>query len=361
MKKIILGIVIILVIVIGLVFSLKPKDISTIKVAFVSSMSGDAASWGENLKDGFNFALNEINANGGINGRLVEAVYEDDKCESATGVSVFNKVINIDKTKVIVGTVCSSVAMSVAKTTQSNDVLYIASGATSPEVPKQGDLIFRLWVSDAYEAQAIGEYAVNNLKIKSFGISYTNDNPAGQALSGNFQSTVKGLGGEVTGIESYSGKENDFKGVLTKLISKHPEALYLMALPEQTSTIINQARDLGYKGYILGYSPSLLAPDTVAQIKDKTNIYYSTPIVEKETTFWTDYKNSTGKEADSLVALGYDSLKILAPGLKKCGEDNKCIRDYLLNLKDYQSPRGKINFDQDGDLTKVNFETKQVK
>jgi branched-chain amino acid transport system substrate-binding protein len=361
MKKTIIGIIIILVIIgiVSLVY--KPRDTSTIKVAFISSLSGDAASWGENLKTGFDFALDEINSNGGINGRMIEVTYEDDKCESATGVSVFNKAINIDKAKIITGTVCSSVAMSVAKTTQANQVIYIASGATSPEVPKQGDMIFRLWVSDAYEAIAMGEYAVNNLELKTFAIAHTNDNPAGIALGENFQSTIKKLGGEITGVESYSGKEKDFKAVLTKLISKNPEALYLMALPEQTSVIINQARDLGYKGHILGYSPALLAPQTISQIKDKSKLYYSTPIVGKETNFWNDYKNKFGKEADSLVALGYDSLKILVPALEKCGENNECIKDFLLNQKDYQSPRGKINFDQDGDLTKVDFETVLVK
>lgn len=356
---------VVVVVIIGIIYSFSRSNSTAnnsgpIHVAYVSAMTGDAGVWGQSLKKGFDFALDEINQNGGIHGRQIQPLYEDDQCNPATGVSVFNQVVVIDKVKIITGTVCSSVAMSVAKTTQANGVLYMASGATYPAVTKQGDLIFRPWVSDDYEAKAIAQYASQTLKAKTFGIAYVNDNPAGPALETVFADTVNSLGGAVVDTEQYLSTERDFKTYLTKLISTKPDALYLMALPQQTPAIINQARTLGYKGIILGYSPSLTSQGTVAQIKDKSNIYYSTPVNQQTTSFWSDYKAKTGQDADQFVALGYDSLKLIAAGLNSCGEDNQCIAKYLINMKDYQSARGILNFDSGRNLTGVQFDTKSL-
>lgn len=332
----------------------------TIKIAFVSALSGDAGVWGQSFKKGFDFGVEEINKNGGIDGKQIEVVYEDDGCDTTTGINAFNKVINIDGVNIITGTVCSSVAMSVAKLTQENKVLYIASGATHPEVPKQGDLIFRVWVSDAYEAKELAKYAVNTLRLERIAITYFNDNPAGIALKNNFKDTVEQLGGKITKIEAYASGDRDFKTILTKVIDTNPEAIYIAAIPEQTPLIVNRARELGYEGAILLYGPSILSEGIPEKINDKKDIYYATPITKKETQFWENYKNAKGEEADLLIAGGYDSIKLIEYGLEKCGEDSLCIRDELLNLKNYQITRGKISYDAYGDLTDVDFEVKPL-
>ncbi|MFA6422473.1 MAG: ABC transporter substrate-binding protein [Candidatus Buchananbacteria bacterium] len=331
-----------------------------IKVALISSMSGEAGIWGQNLKNGFDFALAEINAKGGINGRPIQAIYEDDNCDASTGVTAFNKVIDVDGAKIITGTVCSSVAMSVAKKTQEGGILYVASGATDPEVTKQGDLIFRLWVSDDYEAKAIAGYATTNLNLKTFGIAHINDNPAGLSIENSFKATAENNGGSVLGVETFTSKEKDFKTVLTKLISLNPDAIYLVGIAEQAPLLINETRKLGYKGTVLVYGPSILAEGIIDQIGDKENIYYATPVIKQETDFWANYKKSAGKDADVLVAMGYDSLKIIEAGLIKCGEDNQCIKKYFSEMKDYQLARGKLTFNH-GDVASTEFTVEKVK
>ncbi|MFA5290810.1 MAG: ABC transporter substrate-binding protein, partial [Candidatus Paceibacterota bacterium] len=219
--------------------------------------------------------------------------------------------------------------------------------------PNRGDLIFRLWASDAYEARAIAEYATGVLKLKTFGIAHVNDNPAGLSLRDEFKSVAESKGGKILGIESFSSKERDYKTYITKLMASKPDALYVMVLAEPMPIIINQIRSMGYKGVILAYSPSMVAEGIIDKIKIKDNLYYSTPVDKKETNFWNDYRLFAGKDADMLTALGYDSLKIIEAGLSKCGEDNQCIKNYLLALKDYQSARGKLNFDKYGDLTNI--------
>lgn len=337
----------------------KPGD-KIIKIGFVSALSGDAGVWGQSFQKGFDFAVKEINEAGGINGRLIKPIYEDDACDATTGINAFNKLIEIDDVKIITGTVCSSVAMSVAKKTQENRVFYMASGATHPDVPKQGDLIFRVWVSDAYEARELAKYAVNNLELKSLAITYFNDNPAGLALRDNFKEVVEANGGKITRIEAYTSGERDFKTSLVKIMQDNPEGIYMAAVPEQTPLIVNRVRELGYRGVILLYGPSVLSEGIPEKINDKSKIYYASPVTKQETGFWEKYKQETGKEADLLIAGGYDSMKIIEYGLRQCGENNDCIRDKLLSLRNYQITRGKISYDQYGDLTNVEFEIKQL-
>ncbi len=361
--KTILWIVVALIVIGGIWYSVadrKGEGEGVIKIGFISALSGDAGVWGQSLKKGFEFAVEEINEKGGIEGKKIEVIYEDDACDPISGVNAFNKVINVNQTKIITGTVCSSVAMAVSPITQENRILYMASGATNPQVPKQGDLIFRVWPSDAYEAKEIAKYAYRELEIKRAAITYFNDNPAGIALKDNFERYFKGERGEIIAKEAYTSKERDFRTGLTKVMKDNPGGIYMAAIPEQTPLIVNKAKEMGYKGTILLYGPSVLSEGIPEKIKNKNNVYYPSPITKKETDFWKDYKLAKGEEADLLIALGYDSLKLIIYGLDKCGENNDCIRDELFKLRNFQLTRGTIGYDANGDLSGIEFEIKKL-
>jgi branched-chain amino acid transport system substrate-binding protein len=352
---IIVGILIV-VIVFLVVWEKTNTSKDDIKVAYISTLSGDTDVWGQSLKKGFDFALNEINASGGIKGRKVTAVYEDDKCNASSGLTVFNKVIDVDGVKYITGTVCSTVAMAVAKKTQDNRVFYVASAATSPEVPKQGDLIFRPWPSDANDALVVGKEVVTTFGLKKLAVISMDDNPAGIALRNTFKDTVIANGGQIISDETINSKTKDVKTSIQKILTGNPEGIYVATLPEQSILVIGQIKSLGYKGKIFVYGDSALSGGFADKIKDKTDIFYASPLSVKETSFWSDYKAETGTEPDLLVALGYDSMKMIAYGIDVCGEDNDCIRDTFLNIKDYQMTRGKVSFDQYGDVNGFEYE-----
>ncbi|MFA5746082.1 MAG: ABC transporter substrate-binding protein [archaeon] len=339
-------------------FSLNKKEY--IEVGYISALSGDAGIWGQSLKKGFDFAVEEINSKGGINGKLIKPVFEDDMCDPKTGINAYTKIIEADNVKIITGTVCSSVALSVAPITQENRVLYLASGATHPDVTKQGDLIFRVWVSDAYEARAVTEYAINNLGVNSFGIIYMNDTPSGVSVKDTIEKVVAENNKTITIEEGFLSDTKDFKSIATKVIANNPEAIYIMSTPENMPLIINELKTLNYNGKIFVYGPSILSEGTLAKINDKTNIYYPLPITKQETDFWSNYKQKTGTEADIIVAGGYDSMILIADGLKECGEDNDCIRNYWLSLEDYKTTRGDVSFDKEREITGVEYEIKEL-
>lgn len=362
--KIILGLIAAVLVIWG-IYSItqkpsEPTITEPIKIGFVSALSGEAVAWGEPVKKGFDFAVEQINNDGGINGRLIEPIYEDDACNAKTGISAFSKLIDINKVKIITGSVCSSVAMSVIPKTQKNKVLYIASAATDPDVPKQGDLVFRLSLSDSYEAKEIGDYAVKELGLKNLAIIHISDNPAGISLKNDFKLAIESNGGNIVNTEAVLSTEKDFRTVLTKLISSKAEGVYIMVIPGQMSIIINQLREIGYKGAILAYAPSAYAEGVAGKINDKSNIYYAIPITKQETEFWQEYKDVNNTEADLIMAIGYDSMKLIEHGLRYCGEDNECMKDYFLTLKNYPTSKGLISFDENGDLIGVDFEVKKL-
>jgi len=364
-REIIIGVIVLLIILILIIttsttgfFNL--KEDKYIEVAYISALSGDAGVWGQSLKKGFDFAVKEINSQGGIDGKLIKPIYEDDLCDTKSGINAYKKVIELDNVKIITGTVCSSVALSVAPITQENNILYMASGATHPDVTKQGDLIFRIWVSDAYEAKEVAEFATQEMNFKKLAIIHMNDNPAGIALKEEFVKTTKKNNAEITAVEEFSSDVTDFRTIATKLIESHPEGIYVMATPEQLPLIINQLKVLKYTGMIFAYGPSILSEGIADKITDKSNIYYPNAITKELTNFWNDYKNKTGESADVLVAGGYDSMKLIEDGLKHCGEDNECIRDYWLSLKDYETSRGLISYDETGDLSEIEYEIKEL-
>ncbi len=364
--KYIIGILICLMIILsGCSFStdsmiVGKKETEYIKVGFVAPLTGDASIWGEQLKKGFEYAVEEINTNGGIDGKLIKPIYADDACSSVTGMDSFNKLINLEGVKYITGTVCSNVAMAVINMTQENNVLYIATGATNPDIPKQGDLVFRLWPSNAYDAKAISEYAISKLGLNSFSIAYLNDNPSGIGTANEFIHNLNLANKKLQVTESFSSTEKDYRTIATKLISKNPDAIYIMALPDNMPLIVNQIRELNYKGTILLHGPTAMTQGVIDNIDDKTDLYYATPKQLEETNFWNNYEAKTGEKADLLIAGGYDSMDIIADSLKECGENNSCIRDYLINLECYQSTRGKFSFDSNGDLNEVPYEVIKV-
>ena len=299
-KKIkIIGIIAIILVILALIiipinksgfFNLKNQNSKYIKIGFVSSLSGDAGVWGQDVKNGFDFAVQEINAQGGINGKLIQPIYQDDKCNAKDGVNAFENEIQLDNVKIITGTVCSSVALSVAPITQKNGILYMATGATNPEVTKQGDLIFRLWISDAYEAKAVSEYFTKDLGFKKLAIMTINDNPAGVAIKDVFTKTTIKNNAKITDTEQFSSNKNSFQTIITKLINTNPQGIYIMSNPNQLATIINQLHTLRYKGIIFAYGPAMLTKGISDKIKDKTNVYYADAITTKQTNFWKDYK-----------------------------------------------------------------------
>ena len=180
------------------------KEKDTIKLGVTIPLTGDLASFGTGEKDAMEIAAQEINSAGGINGKKLELVIEDTKCDAKEGISAANKLINIEKVSVIVGEVCSGSVLAMAPITEQSKTILFATAASSPKITNAGDYVFRDYPSDAYQGKFAAEYSYNKLGKRKVGLLYMQID-YGIGVKDAFKNRFKELGGQVVSEERGNG------------------------------------------------------------------------------------------------------------------------------------------------------------
>jgi branched-chain amino acid transport system substrate-binding protein len=334
------------------------KEDKEIKIGVTLPLTGDAAIWGQSQKDGYDLALSQINAKGGINGKEIVLIYEDDKGFPKDGVAALQKLISVDKIKLLTGVANSSVALAYIPIINEQKILFISSGASSPKLTGVSKYFFRTWPSDIAEALAMAKYARNELKLNKIAILYIN-NDYGIGLSEPFKSTFESLGGKITVTENFEQGATDFRTQLTKIKANNPEAIYLAGNPVEMGRALRQMRELGIKAQVLSISTlndKEVFKITGAKIIEGTIITDASfdpqsedPAAKK---FMQDFSAMFNHEPGILANTAYDALMILAHAIEKVGTDPDKLSAYLHSMKDYTGVSGKISFSEGGDVNR---------
>ncbi len=332
-----------------------PNDASVIKIGTVGPLTGDYATYGESVRNGIQTAVDEINANGGVNGFTIKLIAEDSKGDSTEAANAIRKLIDQDKVTGIVGAVLSGETATVAPIAQDSQVLMITPSSTAPGLADTGDYIFRNVITDDVQAQQMAEYAVAQIGLKKLAVLYAN-NDYGVALRNSFTNTAEELGAEVIAVESYLDGDEDFRAQLTKIGDK-AEALYIGGYYTEASKIAQQAERQGMSFQILGgdgfYSGKLV--ELGGQAVEGalfTAGFYSGDASEEIKSFVTRYAKEYGGEPDMFAANAYDTMKIVALALEKSGNDRAALKDELAAVKDYPGITGTTSFAENGEALK---------
>jgi len=216
---------IIIIIVVVLVFY-KPAPKGTIKIGFIGPLTGSAASAGEPTQKAVALAVEEINNSGGIKGRPIKIIYEDGKCEGKEAVNAAQKLINIDKVKIIIGGFCSGETLAVAPIAEAAKIILFSTGSGSPDITNAGDYIFRNFPSDASSGRKIAELAIEN-NLKSIALLVETTDYA-QAIKKVFNDHFSELGGKIPIDESFTSQSTDLRAQLTRIKAKNPNAIYFL-------------------------------------------------------------------------------------------------------------------------------------
>jgi ABC-type branched-subunit amino acid transport system substrate-binding protein len=183
--KIIIGIIVAIIILAGIWYgvSKKPTTPTTkepIKIGAILPLSGKNATYGNEIKNAIDLAIEEINNSGGINGRKIEVIYEDDQADPKIGTNAMQKLVNIDKVPVVLGSWVSNVVVASAPIAEKAKVIVMAE-AIAPSITNAGDYIFRIQPSATYYSDKLMEVVINKLGLKKIAIIYIN-NEFGVAL-----------------------------------------------------------------------------------------------------------------------------------------------------------------------------------
>lgn len=338
------------------VFGCSKKEPKEIKFGSILPLSGDAAVWGQNTKEGIDLAVEEINKKGGIDGLAIRIIYEDSQAVPKQGVSAIQKLITVDKVPAVIDDSVSSVTLAMAPIAQQNHVVIVSVGATAPAISQAGEYIFRLWNSDAYEGEITAQYVYGEAGFSKICILYVN-NDYGRGLMGVFRRDFEKKGGEVLITESFDQGAPDFRSQLAKVKQKPIQAIYLVGYPQDTPKLLIQAKEIGmnvpFFGTVIFNDPQLISVAGEAAI----GIIFpfpKEPEGEAVKEFGEKFKEKYGKEAGATADTGYDAVFLIKASIELSGgyrgED---IQKGLMMIKDYRGVSGEIEFDENGDVHKA--------
>ena len=329
-----------------------------IVVGYYGDLTGRTASFGTSTKNGVEMAVDEINKAGGIMGRKVRVIVEDDQGEPNKAATVVSKLVNQDKVHAVLGEVASSNSLAAAPKAQEAKVPMISPSSTNPAVTQVGDYIFRVCFIDPFQGEVMAKFASTNLKAKKAAILYDFNSDYSRGLREFFTRSFKSLGGQIVEEKSYTQGDRDFSGQLTAIRSANPDVIYVPGYYGEVGVIANQTKQLGIKAPLLGGdgwdSPQLWQLGGAALNGDYISNHYSvddpSPAIQK---FVTDYKGRYNISPDALAALGYDSMKVLASAIERAGgTDSAKLRDAIAQTKNFAGVTGSISIDKDRNAVK---------
>ena len=325
----------------------------TITIGFIGPLSGSAAVFGEVERNVIQIALEEINEQGGINGKQLNVIYEDGKCVAKDAINAANKLIKIDKVSIILID-CSVESLAVGPIAQENNVLLITAYASHPDITDIGDYTFRMAHSDralaitAANLMAQGNNQIGILTEQSdYSVGLSNE------IKKNFDENNIAYAEEIVQLDT-----TDARAEITKLLSSNPDAFFLNPnSPSVGLAMLKQLKELGYKGKLYGnFFPS--HPNLLQSSLADGIIFFSEPKTkeskEKDELF-NKYKELYGEDpAYSYPAVSrYDSVYLLKQAIEQAGEGSTDIRDYLLSMDNYNGLLGMYHFDENGDIIGV--------
>lgn len=348
----------------------KPEDTSNqgntssnsgdvIKIGAVLPMTGDIPTFGKSTKQGIQLAVDQYNAAGGVLGKQVQVVVQDDENKPESGVAALQKLINNDKAVGVVGSVSSKVTLAMAPVATQSKIPMVTGSSTNSKVTSQAgnDFAFRACFIDPFQGTVLAKFAGDTLKAKTAAVMFDVGNDYSVGLKDNFIKGFEASGGKVLAAESYSTGDQDFNAQLTTIKQLNPDVLVLPDYYQTVGIIAKQARALGINATLLG-GDGWDSPDLVTIGGDAINggyfsNHYSPDDTSPEVTkFLSDYKAKYNETPDALAALGYDATKMLLEAIKNAkSTDGEAIRQALLKT-DFTSVTGHIKLNENRDPVK---------
>lgn len=331
----------------------------SITIGTVTTNSGTAAAYGEAEVKGFELAVSEINAKGGINGKKVKLESMDDKGDATEASNAYNKLAGDNNVLAVAGPTISATTAAVAPLADQSKLVTIAPAATSDSI-ETGNYLFRTCFKDSYQGEVAARFAAENLKVKKVAVLYGTGDPYSSGVGEAFAKAAEKLGLEVVDKESSSSADDtEYSAQLQKIQASGAELLYAPYYYSVAGPyIIPQARSVGFESYVMG-------PDGYDGLKltgDKSQYnktYYTTHYSADDNTntkvqdFIKSYKSKNNAEPNTFAALGYDTIYMIKQAIEKAGENatREDVRNAVAGMT-FDGVTGKFTMDKSGSPTK---------
>ncbi|KAB2646404.1 MAG: ABC transporter substrate-binding protein [Verrucomicrobia bacterium] len=336
-------------------------DATTIKIGEFASLTGGEAAFGRSAHNGTAIAVDDINAAGGVLGKKLELITEDNQSKDGESATAVKKMISRDKVIAILGEVASGRSLEAAPICQQFKVPQISPSSTNPKVTQMGDYIFRVCWEDKFQGSTVlAKFGLDGLKAKRVALLTDVGAPYSVGLATYFKQGFTAGGGEIVVEQKYTKDDKDFKAQLTTVKASNPDAIFIPGYYGQVTLIALQARELGIKVPIFGgdgwEAPELIQGTGAAEALE--GCYFSTHFTPDQEgsmakQYVAKYEKKHGVRPDAMGALGYDTVLVLVDAIKRAGgTDSAKLRDALAQTKDVEGVTGKITIDSERNARK---------
>ena len=300
---------------------------TSIKVGIMGPHSGDNAQYGLACLNGAQLYFDQLNADGGINGKEIETFVYDEKGDATEAVNAYNSLVQNDGVTGIVGDVTTIPSIAVAQASVADNMPCVTPSATAADVVTYGTNTFRACVTDPVQGVVMANFA-SKQGYKNVATLYKTGDDYNEGVNKAFCEEAESLGITITTQESYSDGDVDFNTQITNILATNPDAILLPNYYNEDGMIVTQARQQGYDKVFLGvdgWSGIYGGSENYADAADLHDCYYCCAFSasnESDVTkqFIADYEAAYDETPTNFCALGYDAAMVLAAGLTAAEE-----------------------------------------
>ena len=335
----------------------------TIKIGFNIPLTGDIPKVGEMSKNAAEMLKAKVNGAGGLEvaGKkyMLDFVYVDNEAKAESAVNAALKLIEGEKVLAMVGPQGSGRAIPGGEVANKNKTVMVSGWSTNPKTTLDRPYVFRACFLDDFQGPTAAKFASGELKAKKAAVLFAVDQDYSKGISEFFKKSFEEINGagSVVSFETFTTKDVDFSAQLTKIIKGKPDVLFVPQYYNEVPLIVKQARELGFKGPILG-SDSWGSAELMTLCGDDCKgqyfvTHYAAAGAKGATKEFIDAFNAKYKETpDDVAALTWDAAGLVLAAVQKMGapsgdlaKDRDALRTAMASIRGFDGVTGKMGFD----------------
>lgn len=330
----------------------------TVKIGANYELSGDAASYGTQMLEGLELAVEEVNANGGVlDGQEIEIVSYDNQSDVTESASVAQRLVAEGVVGVVGPATTGNTEAQLPIFTEAN-IPMVSPSATDDNITfdSAGDVLeyfFRVCFNNSYQGSAGAAFAAEDLSATNALVFVDQSSDYSRGLADNFNAEFESRGGTIVNEDSFTAGDTDFSAILTTAMTLDFDVIYIPAYYTEAGLIIKQAREMGIEQPIIGpdgFSSEVLLD--LAGVENANDIYYTDHFSnesEEESVqdFLTAFEEKYGKEGGTWNALGYDAAMLIIDAIERSGStDPQAITDAIADTTEFVGVTGTFAIDE---------------
>jgi branched-chain amino acid transport system substrate-binding protein len=329
-----------------------------VTVGIIAPLSGPGAVWGDWLKQGVALAREEYSSK--LRTTRIKLTYEDSQGDPAKAVAAIQKLIDIDRAKVIYGPLTSAEVLAVAPIAEKKKVVLLTPSASSRDISRAGDYIFRTYPSDQMQSVGLAEYAWDDVKARRYAVVYSG-NDFGQGVADDFTAELKRLGATDVLSERFEPGTEDFRSILAKVKAQKPDVVMIVGMPRELGQLLRQSSELGVKTQFISTAnienPEVvkLAGRAAEGVVYGSVVFNASSEVKEVRDFQSFYQRhfNTSERAGLGIALAFDGMRVVLEAIVRANRlTADDIKTAMYSIRAFPGVTGATTFDKNGDVVK---------